>query len=128
MKRLNDDPVFLRIDELMHQKDKKQKDLIAYLKIRSTSYTEWRTGISKTYYNHIANISSFLETTPNYLLTGSLNILTHEDPSITYLGLNHQETQLMMLYRSLERERQQLVYRIVEVIANIHILCNRSIV
>lgn len=59
---------FDRIDFLLKQKKLKQIDLTNYLGIPKTSYTDWKTGRTKSYQKHLPQIASFFNVSVDYLL------------------------------------------------------------
>ena len=57
-----------RIQELLKQQGKKQKDLTDYLGISKNSFTAWKSGRVKSYQKHIPQIADFLGVSTDYLL------------------------------------------------------------
>ena len=73
MKEKNE--VFGRIDLLMKQSGKLEKDLIEYLGLRVGTFTEWRRGKGYSYMLYIKEICDFFRVTPNYLFLGEDAVL-----------------------------------------------------
>lgn len=70
--------VFRRMDTLMKQNGKMEKELIEYLGLRAGTFSEWRRGNGYSYMLYIKEICDFLHVTPNYLFLGedvSMNII-----------------------------------------------------
>ena len=70
-KKITDNPVVLRILDLIRKKGQKEKDLTDYLRISSGAISKWKYDGSFVYLKHIYEICEFLDTTPNYLFFGS---------------------------------------------------------
>ena len=64
------DAVIARISSLLKEQKKTQKELMEYLGIGHGAFTHWKNDDRKSFYQYIAEISNFLNTTPNYLLLG----------------------------------------------------------
>ena len=70
-KQITDNPVVLRILDLIRKKGRKEKDLTDYLEISSGAISKWKYDGSFVYLKYINEICEFLDTTPNYLFFGS---------------------------------------------------------
>lgn len=104
-RKLTDDPVVIRIIEKLEAAGKKDKELIDYLGMARGTFTAWKYRGMKSYMNHIYEIASFLQTTPEYLLTG-------EDGN--EIGtLIDTEIELIRLYREVDFQRKELISKIV---------------
>ena len=68
---LTDDPIVLRIMNLLKSKKKTDKELSDHLELTHGITTAWKYGGSKSYRPHINEIAEFLEVSPNYLLHGN---------------------------------------------------------
>ena len=113
-KATNSDPIFVRIDNLLSLKQKKQKELIDYLNIRKTSYSEWKSGISTTYLSYIEAISDYLETSPNYLITGN-----SDDTFVASVpSLDEMDMRLLSAFRPLNSPQKEKVIQVVEILAS----------
>ncbi len=67
----NNDPVFMRINDLMEMKRLKQRDLANYLGIKDGTYSNWKNALSFSYNIYLGQICTFLNTTPNYIIWGN---------------------------------------------------------
>lgn len=98
-KKITDNPVVLRIMELIRKKRKKEKDLTDYLGISSGGISKWKYDGSYVYLKYIVEICDFLDTTPNYLFWGS------DDEDRLLVG----EKNMISMYRSLDEGRKKCV-------------------
>ena len=98
-KKLTDDPIVLRILELIKKKGKKEKDLSGYLGISSGGISKWKYDGSVVYQKYIEEICEYLDTTPNYLFLGS------DEEDRLSLG----EKSMLDAYRNLDDGRKTLI-------------------
>lgn len=102
------DEVFARIDHLMRQQKKKNKDLNEYLGLTKSTYDGWKRGTSKSFMKYIDRIAEFLDVTPNYLLCGTdvvnqkVTARTQAENRILCLLRLVPETELMRLVQMIE--------------------------
>jgi len=90
------DEVFRRIDNLMKDQKRQQKDLNEYLNLGIRTYDNWKSGKSTSYLKHLNSIANFLHVTPNYLIRG----VEDDEPNVL-------ENELLNLFRSVNESRQQ---------------------
>ena len=57
-----------KIQALLKQQGKKQKDLTDYLGITKNAFTDWKSGRVKSYQKHIPKIAEFFNVSADYLL------------------------------------------------------------
>ena len=57
-----------KINELLKQQHKKQKDLTDYLGLTKNTFTNWKLGTSESYKKHINKIAEFFNVSTDYLL------------------------------------------------------------
>ena len=108
--------VFERIDRLMKQQGKKQKELNDYLGLTHSAYDNWKSGRSKSYTKYISKICSFLDVTPSYLFSGTE--VEEETSSITAMNLELQkEEELINLYRTVSHEMKEITLNMLRVYA-----------
>ncbi|MCR5788500.1 MAG: helix-turn-helix domain-containing protein [Lachnospiraceae bacterium] len=69
-KELTDNPIVLRILELIRKRGKKEIDLTEHLGISSGAVSKWKYDGSVVYLKYVDEICEFLDTTPNYLFWG----------------------------------------------------------
>lgn len=105
----NQDPVFLRIDSLLKEQGKKQKDLLEFLDIRKTSYSEWKSGTSKTYLSRLNDISTYLNTTPDYIVSG-------KEKGASIDALDEMDIKLLGLFHAVKKGNKEKVLRIMEML------------
>ena len=57
-----------KINHLLKQQNKKQKDLTDFLSISKNVFTDWKSGKNTSYLKHIRKIAKFLNVSVDYLL------------------------------------------------------------
>ena len=62
-----------KIDELLKENNKTQKDLCNFLGIKQQAYTNWKGGFSSSYKKYLPEIAEYLNVSIDYLL-GKTNI------------------------------------------------------
>ena len=65
------DDAFARIDHLMRQQNRKNKDLNDFLGLTKSTYDGWKRGTSKSFMKYLDRIAEYMNVTPNYLLCGT---------------------------------------------------------
>ena len=91
-----------RIFELVDQKYKEQRDFAKDLEVTASVASEWRRGKSKSYNKYLPQIAALLDTSVEYLLTGTdrtdnyKSILSPEDVHI--LRQIHDRPGLRMMF------------------------------
>ncbi len=84
-RQLTNDPIVLRIIELLKIRGKTDKELGDNLRLAHGTVSAWKYGGSKSYRPHINEIAEFLEVSPNYLLRGidkEVNVATLSESEI----------------------------------------------
>ena len=108
---LTDDPVMIRIMELLDNQSLNEKDLIEKLGMARGTFTAWKYGRTRSYQGHITEIAEILDVSPNYLLRGS-------DDEIDVETMSDSEKQLIKAYRKIgsdgRRHIDEMVAFIVE--------------
>lgn len=66
-KMKNNDPLIIKIAELLEQQNKSQKELTDYLGITPNAFTDWKSGRLKSYRKYIFEIASFFGVSVAYL-------------------------------------------------------------
>lgn len=92
-KVMTDNPVVVRIIELVKSRGKKEIDLAEYLHIPTGSMAKWKYYGGTSYLRYVDRICEFLDTTPNYLFWG---VEETEDQ------LSFSEKEMIRMYRNLE--------------------------
>ena len=67
---MNNDPVFMRIEELRIQQKVSQAELISQLGMARGTYFHWKLGDNLSYYSHIGDISKILRVSSGFLIDG----------------------------------------------------------
>ena len=91
-----------KISQLLHQQNKKQKDLTDFLGLTKNTFTNWKLGTSESYKKYIDKIAEFFGVSTDYLL-GVEEIKNTPDE----LQLTEGEKMLLSLFRQIPEERQQ---------------------
>ncbi len=103
---MNDDPIFLRILDLMEKQGKSNKDISKALGLASGTFSQWKHDSKrKSYLSCIDKIAYYLGTTPTYLLRGSIE---EEDAS-------EQEMNILKMYRKLSYEKKNCINDILRI-------------
>ncbi len=106
---MNDDPIFLRILDLMEKQRKGNKDISKALGLASGTFSQWKHDSKRrSYLSCIDEIADYLGTTPTYLLRGSIE---EEDSS-------EQEMNILKMYRKLSHEKKDCINNILRIFSN----------
>ena len=92
-RQLTDDPVVLRMIELIEKRSLNEKLLIEKLGMARGTFTSWKYGRVKSYQAHINEIAEILDVSPNYLLRGV-------DDEVDVETLSDSEIELIKAYRT----------------------------
>ena len=68
---LSQDPVLLRILELLKQQNKSQKSLTDYLGLHPNTFNNWKYQNTQSYLKHLDKIADYLGVSPGYLIRGN---------------------------------------------------------
>ena len=61
------DSVYNNILTEMQKQNKSQKELTDYLKVSKSTFTDWKSGKSKSFMKHLPEIADFLDVSVDYL-------------------------------------------------------------
>ncbi len=67
---MNNDPVFVRINTLLVDQGKMQKDLISYLGMARGTYSQWKSARCLSYRTHLAEIAKYFDVPVSFLIEG----------------------------------------------------------
>lgn len=96
---MNNDPIFLRIFDLMKQQGKSSKNISEALGLIGGIFSQWKNDEKrKSYLSRIDEIAYYLGTTPTYLLRGEF--AENEISSTT------QEVNLLEIFRKLSEDKK----------------------
>ncbi len=101
---LTNDPVVLRIMEILKLQGKTEKDLTDYIGLANTTFTKWKYKGLKSYRKHLSKIAEYLEVTPAYLAEGV-------DDIINLSEMTASELQLVQLYRKMGNDTKDILLR-----------------
>ncbi len=104
-RKMTDNPVVLRIVQLIKEKGKRERDLTDYLGLSPGAMSKWKYDGSYVYTKYIYEICDFLDTTPNYLFFG---------PEDEAERLTPEEKELIVTYRSLDEGRKTCIRQTVK--------------
>lgn len=65
--------VLTRIMELLERSGHSQKELMDYLGIKKSAFTDWKAGKSQSYVKYASQIADYFGVTTDYILRGSNN-------------------------------------------------------
>ena len=91
--------IFVRIDNLMKHKGKRNKELLDYLGIDRNSYNNWKNGKSYSFIKYLDQIAEFLQVSSKFLLMGDADI----DPETS------QEMELLDLFRAMPPVKRDMI-------------------
>ncbi len=112
MSKINQNPVFLRIHNLMQDRRITGKELSERLGLASCTFSQWKRDENrKGYLIHINEIADILGTSPTYLIWGV------EDEELT--KLTPQETDVVRLIRRIDARKIKCVKDMMEIFAAI---------
>lgn len=110
-----------KIQILLSEQHKSQKDLTDYLGLKKTTFTSWKSGKNTSYNKHIGKIAEFLGVSTDYLLgyTDNKNKpLVNNDEELTdYLEELKNRKELRMLFsisKNCTKEEVEQAVRIIE--------------
>ena len=102
--------IFNRIDTLMKQQKKQQKEMNEHLHLGQRTYDNWRAGKSSSYLQHLDEIARFLGVTPNYLITGQES----------YDLLSVSEGELIDMFRSFSESKKNFAMNMFKLLSAEH--------
>ena len=97
--------VLNRIMELLERNGRNQKELMDYLGIKKSAFTDWKAGKSRSYLKYASEIADYFGVTTDYLLRGETNI--KEKP--TDLVVSGKDKELLDLIEKLTEEQRQML-------------------
>jgi len=111
---MNNDSVFLRIEELRKQQKVSQAELISRLGMARGTYFHWKSGDNLSYYSHIGEISKILHVSSGFLIDGS----TLEEPILPADKDIFEVEELMQLFHKLSPDNQRAFMTILRALCN----------
>lgn len=105
--------VLNRIIELLERNGRNQKELMDYLGIKKSAFTDWKAGKSRSYLKYASEIANYFDVTTDYLLRGETDI--KEKPTARN-GDEHSEIMKKIISGSskLPEEKQLLVLELIK--------------
>ena len=107
------DEVFQRMDGLMKQSGKPEKDLIEYLGLRIGTFSQWRRGKGYSYMLYIKEICDFFHVTPNYLFLGEDASMNNGEDFYT-----KDEKEVIECYRTAGAKEKKYIKAIIHTMSN----------
>lgn len=120
---------FNKIQTLLKEQHKTQKQLMEYLGLGKTAFTGWKNGANTSYLKHIGKIAEFFGVSTDYLLgiEPKLNFTAIESPVVTFSSdetlpkgffnsdiiATHSEKEIIREYRT-KPEKQKAINHIIE--------------
>lgn len=101
---LTNDPVVLKIMEMLKLQGKTEKDLTEYIGLANTTFTKWKYKGLKSYRKHLGKIAEYLEVTPEYLTEGV-------DDIINLSEMTTSELRLIQLYRKMGNDTKEILLK-----------------
>ncbi|MBQ8092005.1 MAG: hypothetical protein IJ242_00285 [Clostridia bacterium] len=111
---MNNDQVFLRINQLLVEQGKMQKDLIEHLGMERNTYTRWKRAENFSYRSHLMAISDFLQVPVAYLSGGKKGVTSgaNTEGRETVI-LSEDERELLFSFRMAHPELQKAIMTII---------------
>ena len=101
---LTNDPIVLKIMELLKVQGKTEKGLTDHIGLANTTFTKWKYKGVKSYRKHLEKIADYLEVTPEYLTEGV-------DDIINISTMTASELRLIQLYRKMGNDAKETLLR-----------------
>jgi DNA-binding Xre family transcriptional regulator len=101
---LTNDPIVLKIMELLKIQGKTEKDLTEHVGVANTTFTKWKYKGVKSYRKYMDKIAEYLEVTPEYLTEGV-------DNYINVSTMTTSELRLIQLYRKMSKDAKETLLR-----------------
>ena len=101
-REMTDNPIVLRIVDLLKEQGKKDKELMDFLGTPQSLIAKWKYQGNTVYLKYIAEIAEFLNTTPNYLFPG-VKELHHVE------GLTPMENEVIRMFRCVDERRKKCI-------------------
>jgi len=98
-----------KIQTLLNEKGKKQKDLTDFLGISKNAFTDWKSGRIKSWQKYLPEIAEYFGVSVDYLL-GNATDKTEKGKGL----LSEEEQKLIIAYRN-HPEHQQTIKKILDI-------------
>lgn len=100
--------VLNRIIELLERNGRNQKELMDYLGIKKSAFTDWKAGKSRSYLKYASEIAGYFGVTTDYLLRGETD--TKEKPVGNKADeLSDYDARVLAWFRSLPPEKREAI-------------------
>lgn len=100
--------VLNRIIELLERNGRNQKELMDYLGIKKSAFTDWKSGKSRSYLKYASEIAGYFGVTTDYLLRGETD--TKEKPAGNKADeLSDYDARVLAWFRSLPPEKREAI-------------------
>ena len=98
----SEDPIIDRIERELKAQKKTKKELLGYLGLQETNFTNWKYKNSKAYMKYIDKIALYLGVTTNYLIHG-------DKSNNNAMNLTDDERKLILKFRSLNSHEKNAI-------------------
>ena len=112
IRTMTDDPVLLRIMDLLKRNGHTEKDLLRNLNLKDTTFKRWKFENSKSFMQHIDKIADYLGVSIDYLIRGFIN----EGTTVSFVA---EEKEIIDTYRKLSRRRQEMILNLLQDFAEV---------
>ena len=112
IRTMTDDPVLLRIMDLLKRNGHTEKDLLRNLNLKDTTFNRWKFENSKSFMQHIDKIADYLGVSIDYLIRGFIN----EGTTVSFVA---EEKEIIDTYRKLSRRRQEMILNLLQDFAEV---------
>ena len=104
---MSEDPMPLRILEMLKQRNYTDTELVRHLGLSNGAVTKWKYRGSKSYLTHIGEIAAFIGVSPDYLLNGV-------DDEVNVDNLSAMEIGLLQMFRKIDIRGQECIMETVK--------------
>lgn len=112
IRTMTDDPILLRIMDLLKRNGHTEKDLLRSVNLKDTTFNRWKFENSKSFMQHIDKIADYLGVSIDYLVRGE-EMARFTDDFVA------EEKGIIDTYRKLSRKRQEMILNLLHDFAEV---------
>ena len=109
---MNNDPIFVRMNNELTKQGRMQKDLIEFLGMGKGTYTQWKIAANQSYRSHLPEIAEYLDISLEYL-AGSKDNNECVRPKSKLVVTNQDEMDLVRIYRMAQPEMKNALMTLI---------------
>ena len=112
IRTMTDNPILLRIMDLLKRNGHTEKDLLRSVNLKDTTFNRWKFENSKSFMQHIDSIADYLGVSIDYLVRGE-EMAGFTDDFVA------EEKGIIDTYRKLSRKRQEMILNLLHDFAEV---------